>query len=139
MDPGAYSQEKTAYELLWKSKNFYKKSSTQLDSHLTTNTHSSVDSSFSDISNNISIFKKDEEIWFYLNNTSNKTHYTQLIFDNHKIYNYSTLPFYWNLQNIKHIPIENIQLIHNGETIKTYNMKDKFDIEYLTSTELNFK
>ena len=139
MDPGAYSQEKTAYELFWKNKNTYKKPSTQLDLCFTTDLYSSVDSSFSDMSNNISIFKKDEKIWFYLNNLSNKTSYTQLIFDNYKIYNYSTLPFYWNLQSIKHIPIENIQLIHNGKTIKTYNMKDKFDIEYLTSTELNFK
>jgi hypothetical protein len=138
-DPGAYSQEKTVYELFWKNKKIYKKPTTQLDPYFITNLHSSINSRFSDMSNNISIFKKDKKIWFYLNNLSNKTSYTQLIFDNYKIYNYSTLPFHWNLQSIKHIPIENIQLIHNGKTIKTYNMKDKFDIEYLTSTKLNFK
>jgi len=138
-DPGAYSQEKTAYKLFWENKNSYKKSSTQLDPYIISNLYSSVNPSFSDVENNISIFKKDKKMWLYLNNISNKISHIQLIFDNHKIYKYSTPPSYWNLQTIEHVPVESIQLIHNGKTIKTYNMKDKFDIEYLTSTELNFK
>ena len=134
------AQEKTAFDYIWKSKKIYKKPLEKALNSFNLNLVTSNNSEFSKPQNNLSIFKKDNQIYLYFNNTNSlETHNIQLIFDNSQIYNYQINPRYWTIQSIKNIPLKSIQLLLNGNTIKTYNMKDKFDIEYLTSTILNFK
>ena len=136
----SYSQEKTAFDYIWKSKKIYKKPLEKALNSFNLNLVSSNNSEFSKPQNNLSIFKKDNQIYLYFNNTNSlETHNIQLIFDNSQIYNYQINPRYWSLQSIKNIPLKTIQVILNGHEVKTYKLDDKFDNHYLTSTVLNLK
>jgi len=136
----SYSQEKTAFDYIWKSKKICKKPFKDTLNSFDLNLVTSNNTEFSKPQNNFSVFKKDNQMYLYFDNTnSSDIQNIKLIFDNSKIYNYQISPRYWSLQSIKNIPLKTIQVILNGHEVKTYKLDDKFDNHYLTSTVLNLK
>lgn len=136
----SYSQEKTAFDYIWKSKKIYKKPFKDTSNSFDLNLVTSNNTEFIKPQNSFSVFKKDNQIYLYFDNRNSlNTQNIKLIFDNSQIYNYQIDPRHWSLQSINNIPSKTIQVILNGHEIKTYKLDDKFDNHYLTSTVLHLK
>jgi hypothetical protein len=132
----SYCQEKTGWEYIWKSKNIYAKPLEDIKKSLNNSLVGNSKLETLKIENTIALYINKSNKYQFFVNSKKKSYKIQLIIDSQKTHNFTTTKDMWHLFDIN-TPDTSIQVIIDGITIKSFNLNNKLDIEYINSTTID--
>jgi hypothetical protein len=133
----SYCQEKTSWEYLWKNKNTYLKPLINVKNSLDNGLIINYQQIRNKIENNIAIYinpNNQYQLWV----NSQLDHNIQVIIDAQKVHNFMPKSKIWYLFDIG-TPQKSIEILVDGITIKTLNLKNNEDLKYINSTKITLK